>query len=225
MSEVVMQKNHMKFLGVNYFRAGAPDVVLGAYGEKRTPLTGANRLEVKDSIPIPEGVIAEVTRVKIDFLKSSRTAFTQGVSALIYGVTVNLAGEQAFERLRQGELELVKFNIHINHMIEAANRSPRALQDLIRYGQDARIAHEIFVVMSATLASQFTNNVSVTLSGKYQSIEATVGANHTGSGTTTVTLDRGTTFAYLLAKIQWDAQNKKKRTRIVDLRTDQWGPS
>ena len=225
MSEVIVKKNRLKFLGVNYFRGGADDVLLASYGEKRTPLTSANRLEVKDSIPLPKGVIAEVTRVKIDFTNSSRAAFNQDVSAVIYGAPVKLKGEQAFERLRRGELELVKFKVEINRLIEAANRSQRVLQDLIRYGQDARIANQIFVVMSATLTSQMTNNVSVTLSGKYQGIEVTVGANHSATNRTTFTLSKGTTFAYLLTKIQWNARRKKKRTKIVDLRTDQWGPS
>jgi hypothetical protein len=29
-------------------------------------------------------------------------------------------------------------------------------------------------------------------------------------------------FAYLLAKIDWDAHEKKNQTRIVDLDDDQW---
>ena len=225
MSEVVVKNNHLKFNGVNYFRGHAEEVSIMAYGDKKAPLTGANRLEVKDKILVPQIAAEQVTRVQIDFSRTSRTAFNRKVSAVVYGATIETDGNVVFEQLKSGQLELVKFSVPINRVIEAANSSPTAIQDLIRYGQGARIAHQVFVVMSATLATQFSNSGAVDISVTYDDIEVTAGFEHKSTGQTTVTLSPGTTFAYLLTKIKWDARRKKKKTRIVDLRTDQWGPS
>ncbi len=76
--------------------------------------------------------------------------------------------------------------------------------------------------MEASLASQFDNNVTVDLSVGAKGLEAKVGGSESASGTMTVEISKGTCFAYLLAKIDWDAQQKKNKTKIVDLDDDQW---
>ena len=48
MPNVVVKENHLTFGGVAYFRGHAEDVEIGSIGEKRTPLTKQNYLEVKD---------------------------------------------------------------------------------------------------------------------------------------------------------------------------------
>ena len=53
-------------------------------------------------------------------------------------------------------------------------------------------------------------------------IEASVGGSSSSSGVTKVRISPGTGFAYLLAKIDWDAKQKKNQTKIVDLDDDQW---
>jgi hypothetical protein len=109
-----------------------------------------------------------------------------------------------------------------NDMMKAANNSPQKLQSLIEWGNDARIAHQVFIVMEASLANQFANNVTVDLAVGAKGLEAKVGGSVSSSGTTTVQIAKGTCFAYLLAKIDWDAKEKTNQTKIVDLDDDQW---
>lgn len=222
MANVSVHENHLTFGGLSYFRGNAEEVEIGSIGEKRTPLTKQNYLEVKDRIPVPKIDVAKATVAEIDFTKTSKSAFNTVVSALIKGVPVKFNGDATFDKLRSGELKLVKLSVETNAMKNAANKAPRALKDLIEWGNDARIAHEVFVVMEASMANQFDNNVAVDLSAGVKGLEAKVGGSGSGSGTTSVVLSRGTCFAYLLAKIDWDAKQKKNQTRIVDLDDDQW---
>lgn len=222
MANVVVKENHLTFGGVAYFRGNAEEVEIGSIGEKRTPLTKQNYLEVKDRIPVPNIDVTKSTVVEIDFTKTSKNVFDAAVSAIVKGVPVKFSGDATFDKLRSGELKLVKFSVSTNDMKRAANDSPQKLQDLIQWGNDARIAHQVFIVMEASLANQFDNNVAVDLSAGTKGIEAKVGVNGSASGTTTVQISKGTCFAYLLAKIDWDAHMKKNQTKIVDLDDDQW---
>jgi len=222
MANVVVAENHLTFGGVAYFRGNAEEVEIGSIGEKRTPLTKQNYLEVKDRIPVPNIAVTKSTVVGIDFTKTSKSAFNTVVSAIVKGVPVKFSGDATFEKLKSGELKLVKFSVSNNDMEDAANKSPKALQDLIEWGNDARIAHQVFIVMEASLASQFDNNVTVDLSVGAKGLEAKVGGSGSASGTTAVQISKGTCFAYLLAKIDWDAKQKKNKTKIIDLDDDQW---
>ncbi len=223
MANVVVKENHLTFGGVRYFRGQAEEVELGSIGEKRTPITGQNYLEVKDRIPPRKFDAVKSTVVDIDFSRTSSSAFDTAVSVIVKGVPVNFSGAATFNKLRSGELKLVKFSVSNNEMKRAANNSPRRLNDLINWGNDARIAHQVFVVMEASLANSFDNNATVDLSVGTDGLEGTVSGNMKTGGATTVQISEGTGFAYLLAKIDWDARQKKNRTRIVDLDDDQWG--
>jgi hypothetical protein len=224
MVKVVVRDNHLNFGGVNYFRGAAEEVELGSFGEKLTPIMGMNRLSVKGRIPVPKIAKAQSTVVEIDSSTTSKSAFNTAISAIIKGVPLKINGDAAFEKLKNQELKLVKFSVLPQLMKEAANNSPAALEELINYGKDARIAHQVFVVMEAEFATKFDNDASVDLSVGKGPLQATVGGNRASSGETTVQISKGTTFAYLLAKIDWDANLKKNKTKIMDLDDDPWGP-
>ncbi len=222
MANVVVKENHLTFGGVAYFRGHAEEVQIGSIGEKRTPLTKQNYLEVKDQIPVDNIPVTRSTVAEIDFTQTSQSAFDLVVSAIVKGVPVKFSGDATFDKLRSGELKLVKFSVANNDMEKAANKSPQKLQDLIEWGNDARIAHQVFIVMEASLANQFDNNVAVDLSVGAKGLEAQVGGSGSTSGSTKVQISKGTCFAYLLVKIDWDATQKKNQTKIVDLDDDQW---
>jgi hypothetical protein len=218
MATANVKDSHLNYDGKNYFRGGAEDVKLGSYGEKRTPLTSTNYLEVKGEVPVPNIAKATATVVGIDQNKLSKTDVKVDVKAIVEGVPVKLSPEVAAQKLTNNELKLVKFTVLPNDMEAAVNKSPAALADLKNYGKDARIAHQIFVVMDAKLATKFDNDVTVTLSAGKGPIEAKVGVSHSSSNAATVQISAGTTFAYLLVKIDWN-DNKSK---VVDLDDDQW---
>jgi hypothetical protein len=72
------------------------------------------------------------------------------------------------------------------------------------------------------LATKFDNNVTADLSVGEGALQATVNGSHSKSGETTVKISAGTTFAYLLLKLDWDAKQKKNKTKIDDTYDDQW---
>lgn len=223
MSYVTVAKDHLTFNGLAYFRGHAEEVEIGSIGVKRKPPGRPNYLEVKDKLPISQIAVARATVAKISFKKTTSSSFTAAISAIVNAIPVKLSGAAAFEKLHSGELELVKFSVLSARMKTAANDSPAQLQELIAWNDRARIAHQVFVVMEASLANTFSSNARVDLSVKKDIIEASVGGAGTSSGTTTIKISRGTCFAYLLLKIKWDAAQKKKRSKIVDLSNDQWG--
>ncbi|MBL8292321.1 MAG: hypothetical protein JNN08_10825 [Bryobacterales bacterium] len=222
MANVVVAENHLTFGGVSYFRGHAEEIVIGSIGEKRTPLTKMNYLEAKDRIPVDKINIVRSTVTEIDFAKTTKASFTATVAAIVKGVPVKFSGGSTFDKLRSGELKLVKFSVTTEEMKKAANASPKAIENLINWGNDARIAHQVFIVMEASLATVFDNDVKVDLSAGAAGIEASVGVGSSSSGVTKVRISPGTGFAYLLAKIDWDAKQKKNQTKIVDLDDDQW---
>ena len=74
--------------------------------------------------------------------------------------------DDALKKLKSSEIKLVKFSVMNNDMMKAANNSPEKIQYLINWGNDARIAIEVFMAMDATLATKFDNDASVTLLGR-----------------------------------------------------------
>ncbi|MEN8225539.1 MAG: hypothetical protein ABFS05_09300 [Bacteroidota bacterium] len=223
MSNVVVKEAHLTFGGVAYFRAHAEEVEIGSIGEKRKPLTKQNYLEVKDRVQVPEKEIIQATVTEIDFNKTSKSAFNLNASAIIKGVPVKLDSDAVFRKLKAGELKLVKFSISNNDMKRAMNNSPQKLQDLIAWGNNARVVLQVFVVIEAKLADEFTRDMGIGISAGIKGLEAEVGGCFAASGSSRITLSQGTCFAYLLAKPDWDARKKKDRTRVVDLDDDQWG--
>ena len=223
MSNVVVKENHLTYGGRAYFRGGAEDVILGAIGEKRTPLFQQNYLEVKDRLPADNLTGVRSTVVELDTSTLSNTDFPLKVNAIvpISGVPVptKFDGEVACSKLKSYDLKLVKFSLLINDLVKAVNQSPQKRQALIGWGKDARIAYEVFLVMEAKMATKFANDVTVTLSlGVDKVVQATVGGSGSASGSTTVTFAPGVCFAYLLAQPEWDA----RQTAMIDAEDDQW---
>jgi hypothetical protein len=197
MVKAVVRDSHLNFGGVTYFRGHAEEIELGDYGEKRTPLTKMNYLEAKGRIPVPKIAKAQSTVVEIDSSRTTKSVFNAAVQAIIKGVPVKLTGDAAFERLKDEDLKLVKFSMSVPDMKRAANDSPAAIENLINFGKDARIVHQVFVVVEAKSAMKFDNDVSVDLSVGKGPLQATVGGGSASSGETTVEISKGTAFAYL----------------------------
>jgi hypothetical protein len=224
---VVVREGNLQFGGVRYFRGQAEEVELGSIGEKRTPIGAMNRLEVKDQIPMGTVKSAKAVVVDIDFTKTTKAAFKRSGKVAAGKQSASVSASGMFEGLRSGSLKLVKFSVMNNDMRRAANSSPAILRQLVHWGNRARIAHQIFVVMKAELARSFgasaqvDSKVSVTAEGI--TVEGSGRTSASVSGRTKVVLSPGTTFAYLLLKIDWNAKAKRKKTHIVDLDEDQAG--
>lgn len=214
----VIHNAHLTFNGIQYFRAAAESITIGAYGEKRTPLTGQNYLEAQDDLPASSLVVRQATIADIDFTRSKAADVKAGLRVVNSSVDVNAA----FNGLKEGSLKLVKLEMRLADVRDAVNGSSAALRDLRDYGRDARVAHQIFVVMEATLAQTFAAATNIDFARERDNnkglLKITATASASVGGSTFVTLSAGTTFAYLLAKPDWE-RRKERVEKFVD---DQW---
>ena len=110
----IVKETHLKYGGVNYFRAHAEEVEIGSIGEIRKPVVKQNYLEVMDRILVPEEDVIEATVVDIDYERTSKTDLSLGATALVNGVPVKMDGDAAFDKFKKGDLKLVKFSISNN---------------------------------------------------------------------------------------------------------------
>ena len=223
----VIKKHHLVFNGKKYFRAGSEDVGLGSYGEKRTPAGGGNYLLVEGNL-LPKSMrfrAKQATVVDIDFKRSRRTSFVAKGSAPIVGGWLEGNMGATYDSLASGKLKLVKFRILPTDLEDAVNTTRNVLARMKHDGMRARIANEIFIVMEATLAKKVTSGVNAKVSGSAGMMKLTVESRTSASNETSLTISKGTTFAYMLLKPEWDRRIKSRRTRIVDWEDDQWGVS
>lgn len=220
---VKIEKSYFSYNGKKYFRGSAEDIQLGSIGKKRTSLFKQNYLEVKDHIPAGSFKEAKATTLSIEFSNESKKNLNLGASAIVDGVRIHLSGYATFNKINSGELKLVKITVENNKMEHAANQSRSIIRNLISWGNKARIVHQVFIVMEASLADKFENAASIKVTGNRGKVEASIDGGISGSGGTSVDISAESCFAYLLAKIKWDANKKKNKTKIVDLISDQWG--
>jgi hypothetical protein len=211
--QAVIKDNHLKFGGKSYFRAGAESVELGSYGEKKTPIAKANYLEVQGHVTRDKLKVRTATIVDIDFKQSTEKDFKANVLAGAVGGSV----DTAYKRLDKGELKLVKFEVELVDMKKALNDSPVVRDNLDKYGGDARVCHQIFVVLEASIATKISSSTSLSAAATNGNLTVTAKATVKNEKDTTVTLSKGTTFAYLLAKMDWD---KKDGNKVVEKLTD-----
>lgn len=221
MSLAVIKDNHITFMGTKYFVANAQTVSIGSYGEKATPVFGQNKLEVKSHIPPPklDGKIKTLPPVSIDTTQSSKSDFTTAVSGSLKVIGFSGSESAVYDNLASSHLKLVQLFVEEIPMKDAANKSPKVLDNLESFGGDARIAHQLFVIMEAAFASSFTGATSYDVSADalgIVSIKANGGTSV--SGKDEITLSAGTGLAYLLLKLDWN----KDKTKIEDTSVDEW---
>jgi hypothetical protein len=120
--------------------------------------------------------------------------------------------------MKSGKLKLVKLVVDNEDIKYAANHSPKALDNLKSYGNDARIANQIFVVMEASITKTFTSATSFNITVNQGLVKVSAEGSSGGSGATTVTVSEGSCFAYGLVKLDWD-KGKHQLDKVTD---DQW---
>ena len=221
MSLAVIKDNHITLAGSHFFTGNAPTVSIGSYGEKATPVFGQNKLEVKGHIPALrlQGKVRTVPPIDLDISRSSKADFTGMVSASLKVIGFSGSAGAVYESLADKHLKLVQLWVEEEGMKSAANQSPRVLDNLAGYGGDARIAHQVLIVMEATLAKSFAAAAHFDVSADAAGI---VSINGTGggavSGGTRVTLSPNTCIAYLLLKLDWN----RNKSAIDSTKVDEW---
>jgi hypothetical protein len=220
MSLAIIKDNHITVFGTKYFTGNAQLVSIGSIGEKATPVFGQNKLEPKDHIPAPkfDGKIRVAGPITLDSSRSKKNDFTAMVSGTLKAVGFTGSVGSMYDALVENRLKLVQLFVEEEDMKDAANRSPQALDHLKDYGGDARIAHQLFVLMEATWASSFTGGTRWNVGVNAGSLSITAGGGTTVSGKDTITLTPGMGLAYLLLNPDWN----KGKTQIEKTHVDEW---
>jgi hypothetical protein len=73
----------------------------------------------------------------------------------------------------------------------------------------------------ASVAKSFEASKSLDLSVNAGVTKVSAEGGVSSSGSSSITLSKGSAFAYGLVKIKWDANQKKNKTKIVKLTDDQ----
>lgn len=191
----VVHDDHLTFNGVDYFRDGAGSVLLGAYGEKKASAAGSEHLVVRGRLPAPRLAVRSTAAVTIDFDRS------------------RLGGDEQ-DALRSGARRLVALEMLLPDVKIAVNGTPLALRNLKSYGWEARVAHQVVVMLEAPLAEALARATGLEFAGDDGADALTVRVRGA-----TMELPGAATFAYLMCRPGWNS-SRTAAERFID---DPWG--
>lgn len=215
--DIDIKDNHFQFDGINLFRGAANTVQLGSAGGKKTPATQENYLSVEANIPVKKIKVNRVTVLTLNGTSISGGDVHASVDVPGLGT---LSAAAVATRLKEGTLKLVKIDVLPRDIVDAANDSPKVLDALKDVGRDGRIAHQVVTVMESSTAETVRRGVSFSLDPGDSGPSLTVRLGSTD--TATAAINPGATFAYLLLKPKWDANQQKNWKRIEGWEDDQW---
>ena len=185
--DLEIKDNHLHFDGINLFRGNANNVQLGSVGGKKRPSTQENYLQVEANIPVKKLKVNKVTVITLNGARISGADVNASVDVPKLGT---LSASAVATKLKEETLKLVKIDVLPRDVVDAANDSPKVLDALIQSGSDGRIAHQVITVMEAATAETVNRGGSTEIA--------------------TVQISSGATFAYLLLKPKWDANQQKE---------------
>jgi hypothetical protein len=217
--DIDIKGNHLHLDGINLFRGNANIVQLGSAGGKKTPSTQENYLSVEANIPVKK---LKVNRVTVLTLNGAHISGADVNASIDVPKVGTLSASAVATRLKENTLKLVKIDVLPRDLVEAANDSPKVLDALIRAGRDGRIAHQVVTVMEASTAETVRRGVTFSIEAGDGGPKLTARAGSTDLAT--VEISSGATFAYLLLKPKWDANQQKNWKKIDGWEDDQWGP-
>jgi hypothetical protein len=228
MADAKITKHSFVYGGEGYFRDKAENVQMGSYGEKEDPVGTKASLNVTNHVVRSnlKGRVRYVTTATIDWDRQSKLDVeTEG--ALKY-FTFGASGTATFsyEKAKSGHLKLVKFVIDEGPLKTMLNKDASgARRFLAQEKGDGRIVSTVWIVAEGRLAESFSTAAS---SGGSVTADITkaaqlqLTANHSGSsqGSTSIILEKGTTWAYLMHKVtKWN----KDKTVVEELQLDSKG--
>lgn len=218
----MLTENYFQF-GVNkYFRGNAHLVRIGTYGEKKDPIGAKAYIDPEETVDTAN-LVSRVERgspVSIDWSQSSQGEVeVDGLQVKVFQVGATLAGSYSYAKLKTASLRLMNFNIPEASLRTMLNTQAGAARNfLAREGADGRIVSEVWVVLEATLSQHLETSSSFSASVSGTDIKLT--ASGGTSGTQTITLSRGSTFAYKMHKVtDWNSG----KTQILDMEADYKG--
>lgn len=219
-------KHYFEHNGRKYFRGNAENVEIGSYGEKKDPIGPDAYLAVQNKVKHEHlaGRVKGLGAVSVAWDQAKKADVEANGSVQVFGL---LGGERAvagsFADLSKGKCKVVGFAIDEGPLRVMLNTDADGARNyLADEGGDGRIASEIWVVMEAELSESFGASASYTVSANVAGVGLNVNASANGKGSKTITLSKGSTFAYMLHKVKdWD----KGKDKIENLEEDYKGMS
>lgn len=218
--ETKITDNSFKFGTNKYFRGNSINIELCSYGDKHDPIGARAYIDVENKVQSEhlKGMVKTNTVAEIDWNGSKKSEVeAQGVlKYFVVGVKAAFTGD--YEKAKTAKLKLINFAIDAGPLKGVLNdEADGARKYLAREGKDGRIASEIWTLVDGKLADHFksatTFSVGVNAAGNGIDVTASGGKE----GSQTVTLSKGTTFAYKLHKVkEWNDD----KTKIKDLEAD-----
>ncbi len=215
--------NYLEFNGVKYFRGKSENIEIGAYGEKKDGL-GTTYLAVQSRVRAENlsGRVRYFTTADIEWEQTNSAAVEANGKFKIFGLDAKVGVEGSYAKAKSAKLKLIKLGMEEGALTKMLNsEATGARKFLADEGGDARIVSEVWIVVEAVLAEHFASSGSVS-AGVSAAGSAAVDVTASGGkqGSQTVTLSKGTTFAYMFHKVKtWN----KDKSRIEDMEDDSRG--
>jgi hypothetical protein len=218
-----IKEHSFEFNSVKYFRDNAHNVDLGSFGEKKDPIGAKAQLDVEDTVMavILDSYVKFNTTATINWNETSKADLEVGAVLKFFGIGADAAQSFGYEKGKGGKLELMSFAIDEGPLKDMLNKEAGdARNSLAKEGNDGRIVSEVWIVVEAELSEHFKTYGSSSLAVKAAGGSLSITASGGKRGSQTVTLSKGTTFAYRLSKVtDWN----KGKTHIENMDIDNKG--
>jgi hypothetical protein len=196
-----------------YFRGNAHILQIGSFGEKKDPIGAKSYIDPQNKVMgkiLAERVI-KGTSISVDWGQTNKTTFEINGALKFFGKDGKLDTNGSYEKVKSANLKLVNFYILETPLKLMLNNDAGAARAFMAdEGNDARIVTEVWVAMEAELAEVMDNSTSGSLGITGDDFGVKVTVSHSKSGSTSITLSPGTTFAYKSHKVKNWTNNKTK---------------
>jgi hypothetical protein len=214
-------ENAFEYGTQKYFRGNAHLVELGTFGEKKDPIGAKAYVDPYDRVKadyLTDRVI-KGKPVAVDWTQTSKAAVEVNGPVSVFGMQAEAAVAFTYEKIKSANLKLFNLSVDEHPLITMLNKDANAARNfLAEEGNDGRIISEVWVVMEAQLSEQFDTSGSVKVAAKGVDISVTASGGKYGSQT--ITLSKGSIFAYKLHKVKdWN----KGKTQIENMEADYKG--
>lgn len=205
--------------GLKYFRKAAPELRIGSFGEKKSPIASANYLQLAGNVKSKYLVTVEAQKtgtVTVDWDSTSWADVTAEAPLQVFGLNGKLDIGLSYDKTRSAKCKLFYVYWSTNQVATLLNKyADITLNYLADEGSDGRIVNGVWTVVSAELGEQFDSVASLSASEDDSQLKVTASGGK--YGTQSIILAPGTTFAYRLAKVtNWSSS----KTHVDDVDND-----
>jgi hypothetical protein len=224
--ETKITDSYFEYGNQKYFRGNAHLLQLGSYGEKKDPVGSKSYVDPQGKVKgkyLDNKRVDKGPAVSLNWSQVSKSSFEINGALKYFGKDGELKIDGSYQKAKSANLKLINFCIVERQLKSMLNTDADGTRKFMAaQGNDARIVSEVWIAMEAELAEKFINSTSgsLSLTGNDSGLKVSVSGGKSGSAS--ITISPGTTFAYKLHKVKkW--QNNK--TKISDMEADYHGMS